>query len=794
MIDPRHRNTALLVSGCFFMEMLDGTIVTTAIPQMSRSLHARPAAVGLVITAYLLTLAVLIPLSGWLTRRYGNRAVFLTAIAIFTLASVGCAVSVSLPELVAMRVLQGAGGAMMVPVGRTMVVSMADKEDLLRITSYVVWPGLLAPVIAPLAGGLITTYASWHWMFIINVPLGIVAFAAASHLVRDGDRGAAPPPLDWAGVLLTCAGLGGLTYAAHLVSLPAPPAAQTAAVAAASAALLAGAVRHLRRAAHPLLNLRTLRVPTFRVSQFGGTAYWFVVGAAPFLLPLLFQTQFGWSPVKSGAVTAFIFVGNVGIKPFTTPLINRFGFRWLLVVSTVGTAVVMIALGFTTAATPLPVIAALTLVSGITRSTGLTVYSTVGLADMAPELMRDANTLYAMSMQLGAGLAIAAATVALRLGGLFPGGTGLGGYGKTAYTVAFCLLALIAVGNLAEALRMDQRAGDSARRPPVAAASAQTSPVPPQTLGARHHPDDDQAGYHGHDSGDEQPRERVAEVERPADTEPGADHDGRVVTVDVEQARLPEPVVVPVGRRPGLGRRPGSDAADGQPAAALAAAQHDCQQEGEASGERQHRQGARDSRGPVDVPGPQRGEQQGQVHEGGQRQHGLRHGGKERAVAARGCLGVGGVDVRPGAVDEQRQPGPQCGDVDLAAHGGEDLDGRLVQVRVAEHADDHARRDDRQGRRQPAHRVTGRAGAPACVGGHHLPVSGEPLFGGLGGGDPRPSPPEAPEVGGHLNQQNDPGQPPRPVSPEREGRGGAGDGDRRGPPIVSAPLAHDDRG
>lgn len=470
MIDPRHRNTALLVSGCFFMEMLDGTIVTTAAPQIGRSLRTRPAEVGLVITAYLLTLAVLIPLSGWLSRRYGNRVVFLTAIAVFTLASVGCAISQSLAELVAMRVLQGAGGAMMVPVGRTMVVSMADKEDLLRITSYVVWPGLLAPVAAPLAGGLITTYASWHWMFLINVPLGVIAFAAAWHLVRGEDRAAVPPPLDWAGVLLTCAGLGGLTYAAHLVSLPAPPPAQTAVVAAAAAALLAGAVRHLRRAPHPLLNLRTLRVPTFRVSQFGGTAYWFVVGAAPFLLPLLFQTQFGWSPVKSGAVAAFIFLGNVGIKPLTTPLINRFGFRWLLVASTIGTAAVIAALGFTTAATPIAIIAALTLVSGVTRSTGLTVYSTVGLADMAPELMRDANTMYATSMQLGAGLAIAVATVALRVGGLF-------GDGRTAYTVAFCLLALIALGTAAGALRMDRHAGDSARRRPVAAGGP--SPLAP---------------------------------------------------------------------------------------------------------------------------------------------------------------------------------------------------------------------------------------------------------------------------------------------------------------------------
>jgi EmrB/QacA subfamily drug resistance transporter len=421
LIDARHRNTALLVSGCFFMEMLDGTIVTTASPQIGQSLHAPATEIGLVVTAYLLTLAVLIPLSGWLTRRLGNRTVFLSAIALFTLASVGCAISTSLGELVAMRVLQGAGGAMMVPVGRTMVVSAAAKEDLLRVTSYVVWPGLLAPVIAPLAGGLITTYASWHWIFLINVPLGVIAFAAARRLVAGGRDSTAPPPLDWAGVVLTCAGLGGLTYAAHLLSMPAPPPVATAAFGLVSAALLVAAAWHLRGTRHPLINLRTLSVPTFRVSQFGGTAYWLVCGAMPFLLPLLFQTQFGWSPVKSGAVTAFVFVGNVGIKPATTPLINRFGFRPVLIAATAGTTVAVAALGFTTAATPVAVIAALTLVSGITRSVGFTVYSTVGLADMAPSLMRDANTLAATSIQLGAGLAIAVATVALRVGGLLPG-------------------------------------------------------------------------------------------------------------------------------------------------------------------------------------------------------------------------------------------------------------------------------------------------------------------------------------------------------------------------------------
>jgi MFS family permease len=465
VIDARHRNTALLVAGCYFMEMLDGTIVTTASPQIGRSLHAPATEIGLVVTAYLLTLAVLIPLSAWLTRRLGNRVIFLTAIAVFTLASIGCASSVSLGELIAMRVLQGAGGAMMVPVGRTMVISRAAKEDLLRVTSYVVWPGLLAPVIAPLAGGLITTYASWHWLFLINVPLGVIAFCVAWRLVTNeplgtgaGARaGGAPPPLDWGGVVLTCAGLGGLTYGAHLVSLPSPPVALTAAFLVVSVALLFGAVRHLRRTAFPLLNLRTLDVPTFRVALTAVIGYWFVCGAMPFLMPLLFQTQFGWSPVKSGAVTAFIFVGNVGIKPATTPLINRFGFRSVLVGASLGTAVVVAAFGFTTAATPVAIIALLALISGTTRSTGLTVYNTVGLADMPRELMRDANTLYATCTQLGAGLAIAIATVALRIGGVV-------GAGRTAYTVAFCLLALIAAGTVAEVLRMDRTAGDAARR------------------------------------------------------------------------------------------------------------------------------------------------------------------------------------------------------------------------------------------------------------------------------------------------------------------------------------------
>ncbi|MGH3292389.1 MAG: MFS transporter, partial [Trebonia sp.] len=432
------------------MEMLDGTIVTTATPQIGKSLHAPPASVGLVVTAYLLTLGVLIPLSGWLTRRFGNRAIFLTAIALFTLASIGCAASVSLGMLVGMRVLQGAGGAMMVPVGRNMVVSMADKRDLLKVTSYVVWPGLIAPVIAPLAGGVITTYATWHWMFLINVPLGIVAFIVATRVIENLPGTGVTVPLDWLGVLLTCAGLGGLTYAAHLVSDANPPAAETIGFGAGSLILLFLAILHLRRTPHPLLNLGTLRVHTFRITQRGGTLYYLVCGAMPFLLPLEFQTQFGWSPIKSGAVTLFIFVGNVGIKPTTTPLINRFGFRAFLIASTAGTVTVVALLALITASTPIPLIALLAMAQGVFRSTGMTTYSTVGFADMPPEDVRDASTLLATSQAMATGLSVAVATVLLRIGG---------GTGRAAYITTFLLLAAIAVAPAVEAVRMRRDAG-----------------------------------------------------------------------------------------------------------------------------------------------------------------------------------------------------------------------------------------------------------------------------------------------------------------------------------------------
>jgi EmrB/QacA subfamily drug resistance transporter len=462
-LDTRLRATALLVAGCFFMENLDGTIVITAAPRIGRALQVQPTSIGLVIAAYLVTLAVLIPLSGWLAERWGARPVFLTAIVIFTVSSLACALSANFTELVVFRIAQGIGGAMMVPVGRLVVLARTSKADMLRVIALLVWPALIAPVVAPLAGGLITTYASWRWLFLINVPLGVLALAIAWRLI-ESPRTRSPPSLDVQGVVLTCTGLGTATYTAYLLSESTVAWTRVVVCAAAAVALLSAAVWHLLRARQPLVNLHTLRAPTLRVSIGSGSLFWTAITAVPFLLALLFQNAFGWSPVKSGALVLFVFAGNIAIKPATTPLLRRFGFRPVLITATAGAAATMIGCSLLHAETPLAVIAALSFLNGVGRSTSLTCYSTIAFADTPDDQIRDANTLQATAQQLSVGLGPSLGAIALRAGGplgrLLPGSTDA----HSAYSVAFLLLAAVALIATAAAIRMPTDAGSSVTR------------------------------------------------------------------------------------------------------------------------------------------------------------------------------------------------------------------------------------------------------------------------------------------------------------------------------------------
>ena len=461
MTSRRQLALTLLVAGTFFMENLDGTILATAAPTIGRSFGVESAAVGIAITAYLLTLAVLIPISGWLTERFGARRIFAAAIALFTVASVLCATSTGLVELTVMRVLQGAGGAMMVPVGRLTVLRVTEKKDLVRAIAWLTWPALAAPVLAPLLGGLIVTYASWQWIFLLNVPLGAVAFIAAIRLVPP-EAELARHPLDWLGFALTFAGLGFVVVFGSLLAGADSPLALTIGSGALGAVLVMLAIRHLLRTPHPLLDLSAFRIETFRVTHAGGSLFRLAISAVPFLLPLFFQDALGWSPLQAGAVVLMLFVGNLVIKPTTTPMLTRWGFRVVLIVSTAGAAASMALTAAVTALTPIVLIVILMLFSGVVRSIGFTAYNTIAFADVPGSEMTGANTLASTVQQVAAGLGVAVGAVALRFGA--PIAAALDRSEPSgAYQVAFWLIALVAVVPLVEAARLSKSAGENIR-------------------------------------------------------------------------------------------------------------------------------------------------------------------------------------------------------------------------------------------------------------------------------------------------------------------------------------------
>jgi EmrB/QacA subfamily drug resistance transporter len=451
------RGLALLVAGAFFMEILDGTVIAPAAPLIGVDLGIRAVDVNIAISGYLVTVAVLIPISGWAADRFGVRRVFTAAIAVFTLASVGCALAPDLAVLTATRVLQGVGGALMVPVGRLAVLRATPKADLIRAIAYLTWPALLAPVLAPAIGGVLAEYASWRWIFVLNVPLGLAGLVLARRLVPvlRADRA---PALDRLGFVLTALGVGALMVAVENVGAAVVALPVVVGGALAAAALLTAAVVHLRRAADPLLDLRNLAIPSYRVTATGGSVYRMVIVAIPFLLPLLFQLGFGWSAAQAGVVVIALFAGNVGIKPVTTPLMRRFGLRGVLLGAIPASMACLLGIAALTRDTPLPLLLAVLVLSGVFRSIGFSAYNSLAFADVEPDRMTPANTLMTALQELGGGLGIAVGALLLRVGagsaslGLLEGATG-------PYRVAFVLLAALLAVPLAQVLRLARSAG-----------------------------------------------------------------------------------------------------------------------------------------------------------------------------------------------------------------------------------------------------------------------------------------------------------------------------------------------
>jgi EmrB/QacA subfamily drug resistance transporter len=461
MADDRaglRRGLALLVAGAFFMEILDGTVIAPAAPLIADDLGIRPVDVNIAISAYLVTVAVLIPISGWAADRFGVRRVFVTAIAVFTLASAGCALAPNLAALTAMRVLQGVGGALMVPVGRLAVLRATPKPELIRAIAYLTWPALLAPVLAPAFGGIVAEYASWRWIFLVNVPLGLAGLVPALRLVPDV-RDAAVPRLDRLGFALTALGVGALMVAVEAVGGNTVHVPVFVAGAVLAAALLTAAVVHLLRGATPLLDLRILRIASYRVTAAGGSVYRMVIIAIPFLLPLMFQLGFGWSAAQAGLMVIALFVGNVGIKPLTTPLMRRFGIRAVLLGAIPASMVCLLGIAALTPSTVLPLLSALLVLSGIFRSIGFSAYNSLAFADVEPDRMTPANTLMTALQELGGGLGIAVGALLLRLGEPLSVAVRLPGDPVAPYRIAFVALAILLVVPFAQVLRLHRTAG-----------------------------------------------------------------------------------------------------------------------------------------------------------------------------------------------------------------------------------------------------------------------------------------------------------------------------------------------
>jgi EmrB/QacA subfamily drug resistance transporter len=408
---------ALLVAGALFMEQLDGTVIATALPQMAQSFSVAAVDLNIGMSAYLLTVAVFIPASGWVTDRFGARTVFASAIVTFTLASVLCAASGTLWQFTLARVCQGIGGAMMVPVGRLIVLRNTEKQHFVRMIAYLTWPALAAPVIGPPLGGLITTYSSWHWIFLLNVPLGLAGLGLAVILIPNSP-GHGKGGFDWRGFALTGLASFSLMYCLEGIGRARIEWFVAAPLLCAGLGAGACAVRHALRAVHPLLDPSPFKVPSFAITVSGGVLFRTAISAVPFLLPLMFQLAFGLSPLDSGLLLLAVFAGNLGMKPATNAVLGRFGFRPTLIWNGALAMATIFACGLLTAATPAAVIAAVLFLSGLTRSMEFTTINALSFSDLDQARMSGANTLFSMLQQMGNALGVAGGAIMLRAAAL----------------------------------------------------------------------------------------------------------------------------------------------------------------------------------------------------------------------------------------------------------------------------------------------------------------------------------------------------------------------------------------
>ena len=426
VLSPQSRNVALVVASALFTQMLDGVIIVTALPQMARDFGVGTLDMSIGVTIYMLAVTVCIPAAAWLADRFGAKRVFLISIAVFTLTSIACGLAQDLGQFVVARALQGAGGAVLFPVGRIIVLRTAQKSEIVPAIGLTIWPALFAPVLGPALGGFLTEYASWHWNFWINAPLGVVAFVLVSRIVAP-DREFRQRPFDSIGFVLMGVTLACLLYGFDALVQGTIPGLYASALVLFGFISGAAAVYWLLRQPHPLVDLRTLNVKTFAATDAkAGVILRTAINATPFLLPLMFQVAFGLNPLQSGGLVVAYFLGNLAIKAVTTPTLRRFGFRSVLVVNGALAGLSVMACGFLGPATPYPLIIGVLLVAGATRSMQFTALATLAFADVDAQQRSSATTISSMSQQLSMVFGVAFAAGCLNLSQLWRGAPSLG--------------------------------------------------------------------------------------------------------------------------------------------------------------------------------------------------------------------------------------------------------------------------------------------------------------------------------------------------------------------------------
>jgi EmrB/QacA subfamily drug resistance transporter len=465
-----NRIVPLIVAVALFMENMDSTVIATSLPAIAADIGSDPLELKLAITSYLISLAVFLPVSGWTADRFGARTVFRLAILVFISGSIGCALSQSLTQFVVARMVEGLGGAMMTPVARLILVRTIDKHELVVAMIWVTIPALMGPLIGPVFGGFLTTYVSWHWIFFINVPMGLAGIVLATIYIPDL-KAEAPDPFDARGALLAGVGIAGLVFGGSTLGLNFLPSGIVIALIAIGATATFGYVMHARHTPFPILDLSLLRFPTLHAAVVGGFFYRAGVGCMPFLLPLLLQLGFGLTPFQSGMITVCNVFGALGMKTIIPKVLRTFGFRWALAVNALTSAFTVGLCATFTPGVPFAWVIGVLLVGGFFRSLQYTSLNTIAYADIDPRYMSRATSLVAVSQQLSLSVSVALGASLVELAVYF---RGAGNITAEDFHWAWIIISLVSAATFFLFWRLPPEAGAEVSRRQIAPSTGST--------------------------------------------------------------------------------------------------------------------------------------------------------------------------------------------------------------------------------------------------------------------------------------------------------------------------------